>query len=230
MRKQKQNLNLIPPCIKSKFALIARHKGKAGGAVEDLGVDGDSVEDPIREDLLRRRRLTLEPRPISVLARSRLVASADEASVHPSDNQLEDEEAPATSAEYGEFFHSASLAGFDPDEATGYALEKCSSEFNVNKNKFSAQPEETLCEDFWNQIGFPKGSRWWESDSQLPCQSTFAGSQSSNEADTVDREKNLDHSQINLLVQKFPLGLLSGDLGWFVHGGDPCPNLVRQLQ
>jgi len=112
------------------------------GAVEDLGADGDSVEDPIREDLLRRRRLTLAPRPISALARSRLVASADEASVHPSDNQLEDEEAPATSAEYGEFFHSASLAGFDPDEATGYALEKCSGEFNVNKNKFSPQSED----------------------------------------------------------------------------------------
>jgi hypothetical protein len=42
--------------------------------------------------------------------------------------------------------------------------------------------------------------------------------------------KKLDQSQINLLVQKFMLVLLSGDLGWFVLEGDPCPNLVRQLQ
>jgi hypothetical protein len=162
------------------------------GAVEDLGADSDSVEDPIREEMLRRRRrLTLAPRPISALARSRLVASADEAPVHSSDNQPEVEEAPVTSAEYGEFFHSAILAGFNSDEAAGYALEKCSGEFNVKKNKFYALSEETLCEDFWNQIGFPKGSRWWESDSigQLPCQSTFAGSRSSNEADIADREK-----------------------------------------
>ncbi|XP_066316377.1 uncharacterized protein [Miscanthus floridulus] len=97
------------------------------GAVEDLGADGDSVEDPIREDLLRRRRLTLAPRPISALARSRLVASADEAPVHSSDNQLEDEEAPATSAEYGYLFGYplAMYLGYPAEaEFTGYS---CSS-------------------------------------------------------------------------------------------------------
>jgi hypothetical protein len=130
------------------------------GAVEDLGADSDSAEDPIREEMLRRRRrLTLAPRPISALARSRLVASADEAPVHSSDNQPEVEEAPVTSAEYGEFFffltvtgeysppeygeffHSAILAGFNSDEAAGYALEKCSGEFNVKKNLYNSNPE-----------------------------------------------------------------------------------------
>jgi len=34
MRKQKRNLNLTPPCIKSKFALIALHKGMAGAGLK----------------------------------------------------------------------------------------------------------------------------------------------------------------------------------------------------
>jgi hypothetical protein len=231
---EKQDIDLFSsedPVSPDRVQLGVDSAPLVDGAVEDLGADDDSVEDPIREDLLRRRRLTLAHRPISALARSRLVASADEAPLHSSDNQPEDEEAPATSAEYSEFFHSAILVGFNTDEAADYALEKCSGEINVNKNKFYALSEETLCEDFWNQIGYQRdldGGSLTRSDSSLATRLVPV-------LDLQTRlilwiGKKLDQSQINLLVQKFMLVLLSGDLGWFVLEGDPCPNLVRQLQ
>ncbi|CAD6216519.1 unnamed protein product [Miscanthus lutarioriparius] len=71
------------------------------GAVEDLGADGDSVEDPIREDLLRRRRLTLAPPPISYQPRLKIenrqksIGKGAVSQTPSIDNQLIVEEAPA---------------------------------------------------------------------------------------------------------------------------------------
>lgn len=61
-----------------------------------------------------------------------------------------------------EVLRSAMYAGFSSEEASVFLQEKKNSQ--VSQVRFDAQ----LREDFWIDLGFPKGSRWWEnSDSPI---------------------------------------------------------------
>jgi hypothetical protein len=40
-------------------------------------------------------------------------------------------------------------------------------EWNVEKASKSSKSDADLCDDFWNEIGFPRGTRWWEHQDHL---------------------------------------------------------------
>lgn len=70
----------------------------------------------------------------------------------------------------------ALLAGLDVPQAYDYVAKQSTSpeyhevssdEVTVKQPKSDAE----ICEVFWSQIGFPKGSRWWEQH-ELECQSS----------------------------------------------------------
>lgn len=153
----------------------------------EVDAEGDRERHPSHR---RQRRLTLAPRPLSAEV-DRSCDGEDDIFFNDSEDSTGDAEQdsdavkittiPATYGEcmesallagltvlqahgdaedvqsnYNEILHQARLAGYSSGEATNFATEKLQS---VNRIKKS---DVELCEDFWNQIGFPKGTGWWE--------------------------------------------------------------------
>ena len=55
-------------------------------------------------------------------------------------------------------FHEARLAGFTTGEADLYIRERTARGTCHTQSPKNSKYEADLCEDFWNEIGFPKGS------------------------------------------------------------------------
>ena len=62
------------------------------------------------------------------------------------------------SAEKEHLFQEARLAGFTTGEADLYIRERTARGTCHTQSPKNSKYEADLCEDFWNEIGFPKGS------------------------------------------------------------------------
>lgn len=54
-----------------------------------------------------------------------------------------------------EAYHDCIMAGYSSKEARDYILDKM---------KFSSLSDERFVENFWSEVGFPKVTRWWETE------------------------------------------------------------------
>ncbi|CAO2147719.1 unnamed protein product [Urochloa humidicola] len=108
----------------------------------------------------RRRRLTLAPQPIGHgIAADGII-----------DDYARDDHIASSPPGYASCVEAALLAGFDVDEAHAVAEESHPwmgrSEEEVEEVPATStgrwKTDDELCEDFWKEIGYPKGSRWWE--------------------------------------------------------------------
>lgn len=54
-----------------------------------------------------------------------------------------------------EVYHECIMAGYSSEEAR---------EFVLDKMKSASFKDEHLVEKFWSEVGFPKGTRWWENE------------------------------------------------------------------
>ena len=103
-----------------------------------------------------RHRLTLAPAIMEVCtdpagsAEAGAVAEVGEAALSEGSSDqavlnLADDEA----------YSDCIMAGYSSEEAREYIFDK---------KKSSRFKEESLVENFWSEVGFPKGTRWWENE------------------------------------------------------------------
>jgi hypothetical protein len=79
-------------------------------------------------------------------------------------------------------YHDCRLAGYTSDEARNII-------YNLEQLTEDSSDQSNLVENFWNEVGFPKGSRWWESDKVLE------GSMSNHDKSFLKTSSNSDTSQ-----------------------------------
>jgi hypothetical protein len=99
-----------------------------------------------------------------------------------------------------EAYHECIMAGFTPDEANEHVKMKQ----DAVKDILNRESDETISESFWDQVGFPKGTRWWEYDQTTDDKSAYVGQPHTNSHPTTKKHV-LQPKGFNVRSWKGPL-------------------------
>ena len=75
-----------------------------------------------------------------------------------SNNTLRNDDVVRSQLNIEEAYHDCIMAGFTSEEAMDYIKAK----ENSLQQRTAPEYDSNLIESFWVEVGFPKGTRWWE--------------------------------------------------------------------